>query len=86
MASAEFFELVENPRTSRGERVQRWTWKILLISWLEDLQKKKINNYGLIENQRAFLISMYLYPVISFRAKAETLKSRGNWFFRLLWS
>ena len=42
LASAELFELVENPRTSRGERVQRWTWKVLLISGLEDLQKRKI--------------------------------------------
>ena len=42
LASAELFELVENPRTSRGEGVQRWTWKVLLISGLEDLQKRKI--------------------------------------------
>ena len=84
MASAELLELVENSRTNRGEVVQRWAWKVLLISWLEDLQKRKIYNYGLIENKTVFLMSMYLYPVLSFRAKAETLKPRGNWFSRFL--
>ena len=42
LASAELLELVENSRASSGEGVQRWAWKVLLISWLEDLQKRKI--------------------------------------------